>query len=119
MSEVHGPVLEPIPTDEELPTDLDQFDTLVARWSRINFARPIPLVDRWDIRPGDLVQSSHGIRFRVKLVHRTRHPRTGDRNASVMLKGTLHDDSGPVWAESYPGAIPLIERAGIRYLDQI
>jgi len=44
--------------------------TLVSRWSGIDFEVPLPLVQRWTIRRGDVVFSSHHGKRRVLFANR-------------------------------------------------
>jgi hypothetical protein len=103
------------------PADLSslpgyQQATLVMRWSWLEFDRPVPLLQRREIEVGDVVQSSHGYELHVTEVRTTQHPVTGHINDSVWIKGRLHSADNPTTrTEQSPGAIPLLERNGVRF----
>lgn len=78
--------------------------THVTRWSHINFDRPVPLVQRRDLAPGDKVMSSHGFAIYITEVH------FEPGWTVVALKGTTHRPDGHPWNERYEGAMPLLER---------
>lgn len=89
--------------------------TFVATWSHIHFDRPVPLVMRREIQPGDLVQSSHGYKLYVTKVRF----KAGDQNYSVTLAGEIHGKGGKERSEIADGhaTIPLIERDGVNFLE--
>lgn len=110
-------IVEPIPAEDPCGTrtEATSFATHVTRWSHIELGAPVPLVPRWNIRPGDMVMSSHGFAFLVTEIHRTRHPETGVANPTVGLRGSMHGPGGAPWSECYEGAIPLLTRGAVSY----
>lgn len=86
--------------------------TLVARWSHIDFDYPVPLVQRTDLHPGDLVQSSHGYRLYITSV---RFPVISGP-AGVSLRGRLHSAENDIERnENHSGSIPLLARGGFEW----
>jgi hypothetical protein len=78
--------------------------TVVRYWSGMKLANPATLVRLSDLRPGDVVQSSHGYRL-----HITSATVSGSTSA---LRGTLHTPDGPERTERNDAhlLIPVYER---------
>lgn len=95
------------PTDEAL-----RFPTLVGRWSCANFDRPVPLVDRRGLVPGDVVYSSHYGEQVVSEVQTTELANTtlgvGGRPALAPTVGLVFGNGR---TERYEGSVPLLASA--------
>lgn len=100
------------PTDDAL-----RFPTLVGRWSCANFDRPVPLVDRRGLVPGDVVYSSHYGEQVVREVQTREEPNAtrgvGGPPALVPTVGLVFGNGR---TERYEGSMPLLASAdGTRY----
>lgn len=100
------------PTDDAL-----RFQTLVGRWSGANFDRPVPLVDRRGLVPGDVVYSSHYGEQIVADVKTTELANTtrgvGGQPALAPTVGLVFGDGR---TERHEGSMPLLASAdGTRY----
>jgi hypothetical protein len=103
---MHDPSLP----DPHLP--LPPFE-MVTEWSHIKFDRPVPLVPRTMLRPGDIVQSSGGYRLLLTEVRITRHPITLEFNRSVYIAGHVHaQPENQLRSEIFDGPIPVLSFAG-------
>lgn len=91
-----------------------RYSTLVARWSHVSFTRPVPLIDRRDVEPGDVVYSSHYGAREVRAVHTTEVANTtiGHGGPPALLPTVQFDFliGGTLRTERYDGTIPVLVR---------
>ena len=78
--------------------------THVVKWSGITFDRPVPLVPRRHLKPGDVVMSSHGYVLNITAVE------WKSGWDVVHLVGAI---GKAVRNEIYGGSIPLLQRDGV------
>lgn len=87
----------------------------VVRWSGINFDFPVPLIQRRDLQPGDVIQSSHGYKL---YVTRIKFRCTTNADQALWLEGGLHGDpEGINRPENSPAIswVPLLSRGGVTF----
>ena len=96
-----------------------QHDTLVTRWSHHDYDTPIPLVTRYSLGVGDVVDSSHYGKVKILAMHRTEenafshsiHFEFSRPDGSLL--GTDGNGRPMRMTEIYPGnsMVPLFEKA--------
>lgn len=95
-------------------TDVDI--TVVQEWAHIKFDRPVQLIPRSEIRPGDLIQSSHGYKLFITRNLVSQHP-----HGTAYFWGDLHEQgSEHTETEIYDKhhSVPVFSRGGIGWMHR-
>lgn len=88
---------------------------VTQEWSHIRFDPPVQLIPRSEVRPGDLIQSSHGYKLFITRNLVSQHP-----NGTAYFWGELHGQGGEMRTEIYDKGlkVPVISRGGSRWIVQ-
>ena len=87
-------------------------DTLVVRWSHHDYAQPVPLVCRYEVEVGDVIDSSHYGKVKVIDIQRTQENRAYHQ-VGFVFEPVGRNGEFPR-SERYSGLsmVPRFEKAG-------